>query len=131
MATSDGGEIFIEATHPKFDPNDSRWKDQVAELTRNLQGKAGSVRRQETSEAGTKGGAAAIILALGTSGAVTAAVQIFVAWLKRDKDRSVTLTVTDASGRKKKLSVTGKNVTEDLLRDGLKAGAGELSDGPT
>lgn len=64
-----------------YDANDERWEAQVQGLLDDLKANAGPVSKETSAEAGTKGGAETIILALGTAGAINAAVTIFKAWL--------------------------------------------------
>jgi hypothetical protein len=96
-------------------PNDPRWRTQVDNLLTDLKRGGGDVRREVTPVAGTKGGLETIILALGTSGAVTAAVTAFRLWLARPGKRSFTVTRTDAHGKKTTETICGDNVTEAAL----------------
>lgn len=82
-------ELVLEARTDKYDPQDDRWHDQVAELLSELNRGGGKVRQESESVAGKKGDVSTIILALGSAGAITAAVEIVRAWLARDQTRSL------------------------------------------
>lgn len=98
--------------------SDQRWRNQVENLLADLKRGAGEVRKEITPVEGKKGGAEAIILALGSSGAIAAAVAIFKAWLQRSADRSLEIEgVID--GREVKLKLTGRNVDETTVRQAL------------
>ena len=86
-------EVEIAASSEKFELTDERWIDQVNELYKDLHHEAGSVRIEGEAEEGSKGGFETIILALGSAGAITAAVEIFKAWLSRDRGRNLKITV--------------------------------------
>lgn len=103
--------------------SDRRWLKQVDGLLAELKRNAGEVRREVTPVAGAKGGAEAIILALGSSGAIAAAVTIFRAWLTRSADRTIEIEgIVD--GREVKLKLTGRNIDETTLRQALKLAGG-------
>ena len=102
--------------------SDQRWRNQVDSLLGDLKRNAGEVRKEITPIPGQKGGAEAIILALGSSGAIAAAVTIFKAWLSRSADRSIDIDgIID--GREVKLKLTGRNVDETTVRQALKLAA--------
>ncbi|MGH3722203.1 MAG: hypothetical protein ACRDRI_25865 [Pseudonocardiaceae bacterium] len=67
-------EVTITPGTGKFDPEDQRWADQVTLLADDLREAAGSVSRRRIPEPGVKGAVGEVILALGSAGAVTAAV---------------------------------------------------------
>jgi hypothetical protein len=96
-------------------PNDPRWRTQVDNLLTDLKRGGGDVRRELTAVAGTKGGMETIILALGTSGAVTAAVTAFRLWLARPGKRSATVTYTDQDGKTVTEVITAENVSEAVF----------------
>jgi hypothetical protein len=98
--------LTIKPAHAAYSPNDDRWLTQVNLLLGDLKAGGGEVERKTTPVAGQKGGIETIILALGTSGAIAAAVEIMKAWLARDKKRSLELAV-DRGGRKETVSVSG------------------------
>jgi Effector Associated Constant Component 1 len=79
----------------RFSPDDDRWLDHVAGLARELRVGTGALEVQRTSQPGAKGAAETLILALGTAGAFTAAVEVIKAWLGRDRSRTVEVSWQD------------------------------------
>ena len=116
-------EIQIEALSETFDPNDEKWMKQANSLYTSLT-QVGDVRRESEAEEGKKGGPAAIILALGSAGVISGAVQMFRNWLARDRNRSIRLTVT-RNGKTESISLSGEGISEAMLRDLLKSGIPE------
>ena len=108
-------QFKLTATSDALPSNDQRWRNQVDGLLGDLKRNAGEVRREITPVAGQKGGAEAIILALGSSGAITASIAIFKAWLSRAADRTIEIDGT-IGGRQVKLKLTGQNIDEKTLR---------------
>lgn len=84
-------EVELEPRSDRYDADHEGWQAQVAEFHAMLQAELGGVRVERTAVPGTRGGAGAVILALGSAGAFTAAVECFRAWLARDKTRTVAL----------------------------------------
>lgn len=119
-----GFELRIEPGSEKFDANDDRWLQQVNTLSSDLQAEIGSVRTEREAVAGHKGGVEALILALGSAGAFTAAIEIFKAWLSRSPDRVLTLTVV-RDGKEHQVSVSGKGMSEDTVKELMQAGLGD------
>jgi exopolyphosphatase/pppGpp-phosphohydrolase len=108
-------EVGLVALNERFDDDDPRWRDQVADLVHELRRETESVQSRRTPVAGTKGTVDQLILALGSSGALTLAVDVVRAWLARDKHRSVELTVTDADGRTHTIRVSAENASNDAF----------------
>jgi hypothetical protein len=98
--------ILVTPSHAALDPSDDRFLAQVNDLLADLKACGGQVERRVTPVPGRKGGLEEILLALGTSGAITAAVEIIKAWLARDRNRSLVVGV-DHEGKKETFSVTG------------------------
>lgn len=116
-----GLDVRIEAGTDKFDPDDARWRSQVADLVTSLQQGVGGVRHERTTVPGAKGGTAEIILALGTSGAVTAAFNYLKAWLDRDRTRSLDISYS-VDGREEKVTLKGDGIgagTVDALAQAM------------
>lgn len=63
---------------------------------------------------GTKGGIDVIILALGSAGVFTAAVEFFRAWLQRDRTRSLEVTHT-VDGREETIVIRGEAISDDVV----------------
>ena len=109
-------DVAILPGSGRFDPEGQQWRDQVAALYVLLGEDAGAVSLRGASVPGTKGAVDAVILALGSSGALTAAVACFRAWLKRDKTRTLTATWTDDTGAERAVTVTGDNIDQTSFR---------------
>lgn len=109
-------------TSTSFPSSDQRWRNQVDGLLGDLKRSAGEVRKEITPVAGQKGGTEAIILALGSSGAITAAVAIFKAWLSRSADREIDFEGT-IDGREVKFKMSARNMTEATVVQAFKLAA--------
>jgi hypothetical protein len=70
------------------------------------------VAKTTTPQPGTKGGTETIILALGSSGALLAAVEVFKAWLGRDRERVLRWSIRRAKGATA-VEVTSKGMSQD------------------
>jgi hypothetical protein len=112
----DKPKLRIMAESENFDPNDSRWIQQVNALVADLQASVGKTRKEVIPVKGYKGGIETIILALGSAGAITAAVEIFKAWLGRDRTRSLTLS-TIKEGKEQTVVVTGLGMSEETIKE--------------
>jgi hypothetical protein len=73
----------------------------------------------EAAPAGTTG-LEAIILALGSAGAITAAVEAFKAWLSRDRSRHVVLSWADGD-EEHRIELVGDRLSEESVRTALLA----------
>ncbi|MFF3275871.1 hypothetical protein ACFYWU_33770 [Streptomyces chrestomyceticus] len=107
-----GLEVTMYPGSSRFDPEGQSWRDQVVALHTTLREEVGAVTRRGVPEPGQKGTVEATLLALGSSGALTAAVACFKAWLARDKTRTLTVTWTDDMGAEQRLHVTGDNIDQ-------------------
>lgn len=105
-------EVAISTQTAKYAPDSPQWRREVATLNTDLHRETGSATTRSTPMPGTKGGIVEIILALGTSGALVSAVQVFRAWLGRDKTRSITVSWTDEDDKERRLTVTGENIDQ-------------------
>ena len=108
-------EVAISTETARYAPESPQWRREVADLHAELQRETGTVTTRSTNRPGTKGGIAEIILALGTSGALVSAVQVFRAWLGRDKTRTITATWTDEHGDERRFTLTGENIDQQSL----------------
>ena len=117
-----GNEFTIQPMSDAYDPSDDRWLTQVQSLLTSVQMNVGPVRKDVTPVPGQKGGVVEIIVALGSAGALTAAVEVFKAWLSRDGTRSIEISTT-TGGQKKKIKVTGQNISKELLAEALQQAA--------
>jgi hypothetical protein len=116
-------KLSFNVSHDALDPSDERWETQVQGLLADLKEQVSPVERREEAVEGMKSGSqlVAFVVALGTSGAISAAVAVFRAWLARDKNRTVEFEVTDADGKTTKTVVKGTNISEDVLKQALAA----------
>ncbi|MFD8448379.1 MULTISPECIES: effector-associated constant component EACC1 [Streptomyces] len=103
-------ELTLTAGTVKFDPEDRRWLDQVVTLHADLHEEVGTVSLRGAPETGAKGAVEAVSLFLGSSGALTAAVTCFRAWLARDKTRALTVAWVDDQGAEQTVTITGDNM---------------------
>ena len=123
MASGRGDfEIMIEPLSDRFDPLDERWQDQTGQLYTSLKDEVGGVRKEITLSEGDKGGAEAIILALGSSGAFVAALEAFKAWLNRDRGRKLVVSY-EQDGETRRVEVLGDGVDKDTFQEIARAAA--------
>jgi Effector Associated Constant Component 1 len=115
-------ELVVEPRSERFDEGDARWREQVGALYRDLRHEVGGVRMESTPIPGAKGATTDIILALGSSGALTAAVTMFKAWLDRDRSRVLELEWTEGD-QTRKLSIRGTDVDDDTFDELVRAAA--------
>ena len=98
----------------RYDEDDERWLGQVAHLRRELTDEVG-VGPPAPGRPGTKGPATELVLALGTSGAITAAVELVRLFLARDQTRTVDLVWTDTEGREHRAHASATHASADVL----------------
>ncbi|MGH9177959.1 MAG: effector-associated constant component EACC1 [Acidimicrobiales bacterium] len=113
-ASGPGVEVVLVPGTDRFDPEDDRWREQVAVFMAELQREVGGVRRAFTPVEGTKGAVDTVILALGSAGAFTAAVELFRSWLGRARDRRLDISWTQ-DGHKETISLAGNSFDEETL----------------
>ncbi|MEU8739315.1 hypothetical protein ACFYPK_24315 [Streptomyces halstedii] len=114
-----GRELALRPGSTRFDPEDQAWHDQVATLYAALREEVETVGRSDAPTPGYKGAVEATLLAVGSSGALTAAVACFKAWLARDRTRTLTVTWTDSTGAEQRFHVTGDNIDLQTLTKAL------------
>lgn len=123
MSANTSPAIVISAASEDLDESDPRWRQQVQSLYGDLREQVGDLRQEVRPVDGRKGGVESIILALGSAGAITAAVQVFQAWLARGRRRSLTLEI-DRDGKRERVTVTGEGFdrgsVERLMGQALK-----------
>jgi hypothetical protein len=125
-------QVTIAPSSDKYDEHDDRWRDQVADLVRNLRVNTDDALSVEKHNVpGTKGAAAELILALGTSGVVTASVEVIRMWLARDRTRSIELTYVTAEGETRTFSCTAQNATSAVADELMGAVAAQMTGGAT
>jgi Effector Associated Constant Component 1 len=113
--------LTLTAQSDRYDEDDDRWLEQVAELRRDLRDEAGVALVPPAAEAGKKGASADLILALGTAGAFTATVDMLRAWLARDKTRKIRCRFTDRNGKEQEIVVAAENADAEALAPVLNA----------
>lgn len=126
MADQAGLELSLKAHSDRFDEDDENWLAQENELLGELCRDVGGVRRDMVPGPGEKGMVETVIMALGSAGAFTAAVDCLRAWLSRDRTRRIELAWT-VDGREEKVVLQGTAIdkaTFDKLADIVRAKAG-------
>lgn len=113
-------EFTIDAYSEKYNPSDSRWIEQVNDLISDCQRQVGRVRAERKPQEGMKGGFESIVVALGTGGAITAAVDLFKAWLSRDQSRCLKVKFGEGA-EAREFELTGVSINEDVLQQFVKA----------
>lgn len=109
-------QFKIEPINEDYDPSDDRWLDQVNELVNDLQSDVGNVHKEVQAVEGKKGGVEALILALGSAGAITAAVDMFKTWISRDQSRELEISV-ERGGEVQTFRVSGSRMDKDDIRN--------------
>lgn len=117
-------ELVVEPRNGDYDPADDRWRAQVGTLYAELADQVDTYRRGR-SVPGTKGTVDEVILALGSSGALTAAVECFRAWLQRDKSRSIDVR-WDEDGVERHVTFSGDNVDTATVKEIARAAAARV-----
>jgi hypothetical protein len=112
-------ELRVEPASSKFDANDERWQDEVAQFVLDLDSTVGEVRRETTRSEGTKGVVESIVLPLASAGTLTAAVEFFKAWLARDNGRGLKLSI--GSDGATVFETSGNDIDETTRRRILEA----------
>src|SRR5262247_2747249 len=112
-------KVAVEPHNHQYDPDDDRWRDQVATLYADLHGQVDTVRRARPVE-GAKGAIDQVIIALGSAGAFQAVVDCFRAWLGRDRDRRIDIR-WDENGVERSVTLTGEAVDVGTIREIAKA----------
>jgi Effector Associated Constant Component 1 len=107
-------DLVLEPRSNRFDPADDRWRAQVGDLYTGLDEEVGGVRREVEHVPGAKGTVDTVILALGSAGAFTAAVEFLRAWLTRDRSRRLDVS-WDVDGRTERVTVSGEAVDTQAI----------------
>jgi hypothetical protein len=117
-------ELMVEPRSDDYDAADDRWRTQVGTLHQELAAQVDTVQRGRSAP-GAKGTIDEVILALGSSGALTAAVECFRAWLQRDKSRSIDLR-WDEDGVERHVTFSGDNVDAATVKEIARAAAARV-----
>ena len=118
--------ITVEPGSTEFSPDDPGWRAQVVALRTALRdADVDDVRREEIPSPGHKAGVEMLIVALGSSGAITAAVEVIRAWLVRDQSRVLKVTYRDGD-RRVSVQVDGTTVSDDTIKGALQSALEQL-----
>ena len=118
-------DLVIETRSENYDRNDARWMAQVQELYKDLQREVGNIHKQVTPQEGIKGGVETIILELVSAGVITAAVEIFKAWVAQDRSRSLKLSIT-REGKLQEFEISGKGMRSSVIQEFMNAALGRV-----
>jgi hypothetical protein len=121
-------EVAVEPHNDQYDPDDDRWRDQVATLYQDLDTEVDTIRRERPAQ-GAKGAIDQLIIALGSAGAFQVVVDCFRAWLGRDRDRRISLR-WDENGAERSVTLTGEAVDVDTIREIAKAAVARVGGPP-
>jgi hypothetical protein len=116
-------EVAVEPRNDHYDPDDEGWRDQVAALYAELSD-AVDTRQRSRPVDGTKGMVDQLIIAMGSAGVFTAAVECLRAWLGRDKDRRIELRWTQ-DGHERSVTLAGEAIDTQTMRDLARAAAAQ------
>lgn len=120
-------EVAIEATSSTFEENDPSWRRQVAALRTSLQqANIGDLRQEARFTSGHKGTLETLIIALGSSGAITAAVELFKVWTQRDRNRCLHLTIKNGE-QTTKFELDGTSANDDTMQSVMVAALQRVS----
>jgi len=123
-------EVAINPESERFEKTDGRWRDQVVALVKDLREEGIDARTVDRPDpdALDKGPAAEIILALGTSGAVSAAVTMFQAWLARDKTRFIEIVRRREDGSETSVTLRADNFDAKVFKEFAREERRDLGD---
>jgi len=128
-ASADGPfKLAVDPRNDQYDPDDDRWLDQVALLYQSLDAQVEVIREQRQTP-GAKGAVDQFILALGSAGAIQAAVDCFRAWLGRDRDRRIDIR-WKSGGVEHSVTLSGEAVDMETLRELVQDAAGQTGGPP-
>ncbi|GIG59597.1 hypothetical protein Lfu02_39690 [Longispora fulva] len=117
-------EVVVTAVGEDADQqHEAGWQAQVEVLHRALlDTDVDGVSRRVRAVADAKGAASDIVVALGTSGAVTAVVTVFRTWVSRARHRRIDVEINGVT-----YSVRGTDATDETLREVMLAALGRDS----
>ena len=121
-------QIVVEPHNDQYDPDDDRWRDQVATLYQELRAEVDVVPDGRPVPA-AKGVAEHLAIALSSASALHSAVLCFRAWLGRDRDRSIQVR-WDENGVARSVTLTGATVDAGTIQEIARAAADQAG-GPT
>ena len=127
---ADNLDINLVPRSDRYDDEDDRWRDQVADLVHELRVETEAVKVARMPVAGTKGSLDQLVLSLGSAGVFTAALDVMRIWLARDRTRSIELKYQDRQGKVQHLSVTAEHADEHALAPVIAAVAAQIEAAP-
>ncbi|HZC70460.1 MAG TPA: hypothetical protein VE442_07195 [Jatrophihabitans sp.] len=127
---ADNLDISLLPHSERYEDDDDRWRDQIADLVHELRVETDAVKVSRTPVPGTKGSLDQLVLTFGSAGVFTTAVDVLKIWLARDKTRSVELTYQDRQGKEQRLSVTAEHANDDALAPVIAAVAAQIQAAP-
>lgn len=107
-------EMALTPYSDDYRPDDDRWRGQVVGLVGELRREV-DVDQRSTPVDGAKGTVDELVVALGSAGAFTAAVECLRAWLGRDRNRRIDVR-WDEGGRERHVSLSGEAIDVDSVR---------------
>jgi hypothetical protein len=125
QATEEALALVVTPASDDYAPTDPRWRNEVGALMRAVEQQV-PVEQKLTPVEGTKLGVVELIAVLGSAGAITAAVQVFQAWLKRDKSRHLVLS-WHVRGEQGRIELDAEHASEEGTREVLTAALEELT----
>jgi hypothetical protein len=112
-------EVLLVPEDLELTVGDAQWGPQMWSLTRQLRSHDVFVReRSAPPTAGDKGAGSEIIVALGSSGAIAAAIGVVHGWLNQRSTRKVSLTIEE-DGRKQVVELRADGLSDESARAAL------------
>jgi len=109
-------EVLLVPEDVELDPGATQWGPQVRSLTRRLRSHEVLVRERSTAPVpGQKGVAAEIVLSLGSSGAIAAALGVLRGWLNQRSTRRVQL-IVEEDGHRRVVELRADGLSEESAR---------------
>jgi hypothetical protein len=121
-------EVAVEPHNDQYDPDDDRWRDQVATLYQDLDSQVDTVQRGRPVP-GAKGTVDQLVIALGSAGTFQAVVDCFRAWLGRDRDRRIDVR-WDENGVERSVTLTAEAVDDRTVQEIAKAAIARAGGAP-
>jgi Effector Associated Constant Component 1/Putative prokaryotic signal transducing protein len=110
-----GTELVVHAWSGRFSDEDDRWRQQVGDLHREMLSADVGAAIHRVPEPESKGTIDQLVVALGSAGVFTTAVEVIRAWLARDGSRNIRLDYFE-DGSLHSLELTGSRLDDETLR---------------
>jgi hypothetical protein len=108
-------KLSVEPHNDGYHPDDDRWRRQATALYAELDAVT-DVERHTRPVPGTRGAVEQVIVALGSAGVFSAAVECLRAWLGRDRGRRIDIR-WDEDGVEHFVTLTGEGVDVETVRE--------------